>query len=84
MMRREERGERWGGVGRWIGKKTGAEMGEAGERWAMGRGKEGPEITQCRRNKAGKTDEMGGGRVEDRGEPGMVASVQAGHLDQMR
>jgi hypothetical protein len=83
MTRRRERGERRGGAGRWIAKKTRVEMGEAGERGALGRGKEGPEITQCGGNKGGKMDEKGGGRVEERGEPGMAASVQTGHLDQM-
>jgi hypothetical protein len=28
-------------------------------------------------------DKNGGGRVEDRGEPGVAASVQIGYMDQM-
>jgi hypothetical protein len=82
MMRRRERGEQWGRAGRWIGNKTGAEMGEVGERGAMGRGKEGPEITQRRGNKGRKIDKKGGGRVEERGEPSMAGSVRTGHLEQ--
>jgi hypothetical protein len=38
---------------------------------------------QCGGNNRGKMDKNGGGRVEDRGEPGMVASVQTGYMDQM-
>jgi hypothetical protein len=33
-------------------------------------------------NKGGKIEKDGGGRVEDRGEPGVAASVRTGHLDQ--
>jgi hypothetical protein len=47
----------------------------------MGRGMEGQEMTTSRGNKGGKREKHGRGREEDRGEPGMAAPVQAGHLD---
>jgi hypothetical protein len=34
-------------------------------------------------NKGGKTGKNGQGREEEREEPGMVASVQVGYVDQM-
>jgi hypothetical protein len=49
----------------------------------MSRGKDSLEIILHRGNKGRKIEKDGGGRVGDRGEPSMVASVQAGHLDQM-
>jgi hypothetical protein len=57
---------------------------EGGERGANCRGKEGPESHFCGGNKGSKVDKYGRGRVEDRGEPSMVASVQVGHMDQMK
>jgi hypothetical protein len=82
------RGQRWGGAAWWLGKKNGVGekgVGEraAGERGAMGRGKAGPEIISSRGNKGGKIEKHGGGRVEDREEPSMAASVQTGHMAQM-
>jgi hypothetical protein len=47
----------------------------------MGRGKDSPEMTPCSGNKGRKIENDGSRRVEDRGEPSMAASVQAGHLD---
>jgi hypothetical protein len=49
----------------------------------MGRGKDGPEMILSRGNKGGKMGKNRRGWVEERGEPGEVASVQAGYLDQM-
>jgi hypothetical protein len=49
----------------------------------MERGNDGPEMKTSKGNKGGKMGKNRMGRVEDRGEPGMAASVQAGHLDQM-
>jgi hypothetical protein len=49
----------------------------------MGRYKDSPEIILCGGNKSGKMEKDGRGRVEDRGEPSVAASVHAGHLDQM-
>jgi hypothetical protein len=34
-------------------------------------------------NKGGKREKYGRGREEERGEPGVAAPVQAGHLDKM-
>jgi hypothetical protein len=70
------RRERRGGVARRLAKK-----GEDGERGAMGRGKGGPELITSRGNKGGQMAKHGRGRVEERGEPGVAASVQTGHLD---
>jgi hypothetical protein len=49
------------------------ERGDGNRRW-----REGLLVS----NKGGKMDKCGRGRVEEREEPSMVASVQAGHLDQ--
>jgi hypothetical protein len=49
----------------------------------MRRGTDSMEVIPCRGNKGGKMDENGRGRIENREEPGMVVSVQAGYLDQM-
>jgi hypothetical protein len=64
-------------------KRIGVGTGESGERGALGRGNVGPEVISLGGNKGGKIDENGGGRVEESGEPGVVAPVQAGYLDQM-
>jgi hypothetical protein len=72
------RGERQGGTARRLTKKR-----EDGERCMMGCGKDGMEMIPSGGNKGGKTEKNGRGRVEERGEPGMVASVQAGYLHQM-
>jgi hypothetical protein len=71
------RAERRGGAVWWLGKRN-----RVGERGAMGRGKDGPEMTPHGGNKGGTMEKDGRGRAEDRGEPSEVASVQAGHLDQ--
>jgi hypothetical protein len=78
-----ERGERRGGAARRLGRKSGTEERAAGERGAMGRGKGGPEVLSRGGNKGGIMDKNGRGRVEERGEPGAVASVQTGHMDPM-
>jgi hypothetical protein len=49
----------------------------------MPRGKEGLEILASGGNKGGQMGKHGRGRVEEREEPCVVASVQAGHWDQM-
>jgi hypothetical protein len=71
------RGERHGGAAWRLTK-----MREEGERGAMRRGKEGLEVITSGGNKGTKTEKHRRGREEERGEPGMVAPVQAGHLDQ--
>jgi hypothetical protein len=71
------RGERRGGAAWRLAKRR-----EDGERGAIGRGNEGPEMITSGGNKVRKTEKHGRGRVEERGEPGVVATVQAGHLDQ--
>jgi hypothetical protein len=72
------RGERCRGVAWRLIKKR-----EEGERGVMGCGKDGLEIKSCGENTGGKIDKNGRSRVADREEPGMVASVQAGYLDQI-
>jgi hypothetical protein len=54
-----------------------------GKRGAMGRGKGGLEELSCGENKGGKIAKNGRGWVEERGEPGAVALVQTGHMDQI-
>jgi hypothetical protein len=70
--------ERRGGVAQRLGRKI-----DAGERGVIGRGKDGLAMTLRRGNQGGKMEKDGRGRVEDREEPSMVASVQAGHMDKM-
>jgi hypothetical protein len=70
------RGERQGGATWRLAKKE-----EDGERGAKRRGNDGLEETQCRGNKGGQIRKDGRGRVEERGEPGMAAPMQAGHLE---
>jgi hypothetical protein len=53
------------------------------ERGAKGRGNEGLEEIIHRGNKGGQMGKNGRGRVEERGEHGVVASVRIGHLDPM-
>jgi hypothetical protein len=72
------RGERRGGVAWRLAKR-----GVDGERGTTGRGKVGPEEITSRGNKGGQMGKHGRGRVEDRGEPSVAASVQTGHLDPM-
>jgi hypothetical protein len=83
MRMNGERGVRLGGAVWRLEEKTRAGVRGAGERGAKGRGKGGLETAQCRGNNGGKMDKHGGGRVEERGEPGVVASVQTGYMDQM-
>jgi hypothetical protein len=64
------RGERQGGAAQRLAKK-----GVDGERGTMGRGKAGPEEIICGGNRGGQTGKNGRGRVEERGEPGVAASV---------
>jgi hypothetical protein len=71
------RGERRGGAARRLAKKA-----VSGERGTMGRAKDGPEEITRGGNKGGQMGKHGRARVEERGEPGAAASVQAGHLDQ--
>jgi hypothetical protein len=73
---RKMRGERQGGAAHRLGKKDGAR-----ERGAIGRGKDSPEMTPSGGNTGGKTGKNGRGREQDREEPSLVASVQAGHMD---
>jgi hypothetical protein len=82
MMRREDRGERWGRVVRRLGRRS--NMGEKGmgKRGASSRGTGGLEILPCGGNKGGKTHKHSRARREDREEPSMVASMQVGLLDQ--
>jgi hypothetical protein len=49
----------------------------------MERGSNGPGMKTSEGNNGGKMGKHGWGRVEERGEPGMAAPVQAGHLHQM-
>jgi hypothetical protein len=70
------RGERHGGAAWRLTKRK-----EDGERAANRRGNEGPEVIPSGGNKGGQMEKDGRGREEERGEPGTVASVQAGHLD---
>jgi hypothetical protein len=71
------RGERRGGAARRLAKKE-----EDGERGAKSRGNDGPEEIHYGGNKGGQIRKDGRGRVEERGEPGVAAPVQAGHLEQ--
>jgi hypothetical protein len=72
------RGERRGGAAQRLAKR-----GEEGEQGTVGRGKGGPEEIISGGNKGRQIAKNGRGRVEERGEPGVVASVQTGHLDLM-
>jgi hypothetical protein len=63
-------GERQGGLAWRLAKR-----GVDGDRDATGRGKDRPEERTSRGNKDGQMGKNGRGRVEERGEPGMVASV---------
>jgi hypothetical protein len=76
-----ERGERRGGSTWRLRKRSGAGTGESRERGVLGRGNVGPEVISLGGNTGGKIDKNGGGRVEERGEPGTVAPEQAGLLD---
>jgi hypothetical protein len=49
----------------------------------VGRGKEGPEKINSRGNKGRQMGKHSRGRLEDRGEPSMAASMQIGYLDPM-
>jgi hypothetical protein len=71
------RGERCGGVAQRLAKRR-----EDRERGTKGRGNESPEVISSGGNKGGQMGKNGSGREEERGEPGVVALVQAGHLDQ--
>jgi hypothetical protein len=70
------RGERRGGAARRLGRRN-----EARERGAMGRGNDSPELISHGGNQGGHIGQHGGGRAEEREEPGAVASEQAGLLD---
>jgi hypothetical protein len=72
------RGERCGGVAWRLIKRS-----EEGERGVIGWGNDGLDIKSYGGNTGRKMDKNGSRRVADREEPGMVASVQAGYLDQM-
>jgi hypothetical protein len=72
------RGERYSGAARRLTKRK-----EDRERGAKRRGNEGPEVIPSGGNKGGQMGKHWRGREEERGEPGMAAPVQAGHLDQM-
>jgi hypothetical protein len=74
----EGKGQRRGGAAWRLGKRNGL-----GERVAMERGKDSPEMTSSEDNKGGKIGQNCRGRMEERAEPGEVASMQAGLLDQM-
>jgi hypothetical protein len=63
-----ERGERRGWTIWRLRKRSGAGIGESGERGALGRGNVSAEVILLGGNKGGKIDKNGGGRVEDRGE----------------
>jgi hypothetical protein len=76
-----ERGERRGGTTWRLRKRSRVGIGESGERGALGRGNVSLEVISLGGNKGGKIDKNGGGRVEERGEPGAVAPEQAGLLD---
>jgi hypothetical protein len=78
-----ERGERRGGTTWRLRRRSGAGRGESGERGALGWGNVRPEEITSGGNKGGQMGKYGRGREEDRGEPGVVAPVQAGHLDKM-
>jgi hypothetical protein len=62
------RGERRGGAAWRLEKKTGVGVRGAGERGAMGRGKDGPEIILHGGNTGGKMAKNRRGREEERGE----------------
>jgi hypothetical protein len=51
------------------------------ERGMMGRGKDSLEEITSRGNKGRQIGKKGRGRVEERGEPSIAASMQIGHLD---
>jgi hypothetical protein len=70
-------GERQGGAAWRLAKKEGD-----GERGAKRRGNDGSEVIQCGGNKGGQIGKDGRGRAEERGEPGVAAPMQAGHLEQ--
>jgi hypothetical protein len=76
-----ERGERRGGTTWRLRKRSGVGTGESRERGALGRGNISLEVISLGGNKGGKIDKNGGERVEERGEPGVVAPEQAGLLD---
>jgi hypothetical protein len=71
------RGERQGGAAWRLAKKEGD-----GERGAKRRDNDSLEEIHCRGNKGGQLAKDGRGRVEERGEPSVVAPMQAGHLEQ--
>jgi hypothetical protein len=71
------RGERRGRAARRLTKRK-----EDGERGVKRRGNKGLEVIPSGGNKGGQMGKHGRGRQEERGEPGAVAPVQAGHLDQ--
>lgn len=58
-----------------------ARKNKARERGAMGKRKDGLETLSGRGNKGGTTRKNGGGRVEDREEPGTVAFGQTWLMD---
>jgi hypothetical protein len=62
---------------------TAMEERAAGERGVMCRGKGGLEELLHGGNKGRNIAKNGRERVEERVEPGIVAPMQAGHLDQM-
>jgi hypothetical protein len=76
-------GEGQGGAVYELGRKSTMEERVAGERGAMGRGKGGLEELSHGGNNGGKIAKNGTGWVEERGEPGAVAPVQIGYMDQM-
>jgi hypothetical protein len=71
------RGERHGGAARRLTKRK-----ADGETGAKRRGSQGPEVIPSGGNKGGQMEKHARGREEERGEPGVAAPVQAGHLDQ--
>jgi hypothetical protein len=72
------RGERHGGAAWRLGRRN-----EAGERGVMEKGNNGLELNTSGGHKGRKIGKNGRGRVEDMGEPSMVASEQIGLMDQM-
>jgi hypothetical protein len=72
------RGERRGGAAQRLVKS-----GVEGERGIEGRGKGGPEEIINGGNKGRQRGKNGQGKEEDREEPSMVASEQAGLLDKI-
>jgi hypothetical protein len=61
------------------GKQNGRERRADRERGVVGRGNASLEEILLGGNKGGQIVKNGRGRVEERGEPGMAASVQTGH-----